>query len=79
MTREEAKQKALYYINKWINEFGEDEPFMSCPKPGKNIWTFKEAKESVENDKNLEGIDDNLIDDILKLDEYLQQQKNNRE
>lgn len=78
MTREEAKKKALDCINKGIEEYGEDAPFMSCPMPGKNTWTFKEAKEAVENDISLEGINDNLIDDILKLDEYLQQQKDIR-
>ncbi len=75
MTREEAKQKALSCIEEGIKKYGENAPFMSCPKPGKNTWTFKEAKEAVEQDKSLEGINDNLIDDILKLDEYLQQMK----
>ena len=79
MTREEAKKKALDSINEGIAKFGEDAPFMRCPMPGKNTWTFKEAKESVEKDTCLEGTNDNLIDDILKLDEYLRQQhKDNR-
>ena len=77
MTREEAKKKALDCINEGIEKYGENAPFMKCPMPGKNMWTFKEAKEAVEKDVSLEGIDDNLIDDILRLDEYLQQQKNN--
>lgn len=74
MTREEAKKLAIETIEKGIAEYGLDSPFMSCPRSGKNTWTFKEAKESIEQDKCLEGLDHNLIDDLMRLDEYLIEQ-----
>ena len=71
MTREQAKQILLKDVEKNIKKFGEDTVAVMSPMPGKNSWTWKEYKEAVINDTNLEGTEDmNPIDSILKYDEY---------
>jgi len=66
MTREEAKQIALKEIEEGIRQEGEDAIFMMSPKTGKCSWTYKEARESILEDKCLEDSNVNLIDMILK-------------
>ena len=71
MTREEAKQILLEEIKEYIKEEGEDGIALQCPKPGKNSWTWKEYKEAVVNDTDLEGCEDsNPIDTLLDLEEW---------
>lgn len=71
MTREEAKRIALDEIEKFEREIGLDGEFMKAPKTGKCVWTVREYKEAIEQDKCLEGTDDNPIDDILLLEKWL--------
>lgn len=70
MTRERAKQLALYFINKEIKEKGIDSIYCMAPQPGKNTWTCRECKEAIEQDKCMLGAT-NPIDDTLKLEKYL--------
>lgn len=70
MTREEAKEIALKEIESGIMKEGEDANFLMSPKTGKCVWTYKEAKESVLEDKCLEDSNINLIDTVLKYAEY---------
>lgn len=71
MTREEAKQIALKEIEEGIRQEGEDAVFMMSPKTGKCSWTYKEAKESILEDKCLEDSNCNLVDLVLNYDKYL--------
>ena len=73
MTRDEAKKIALDAILKEIEKHGEDYVFMCAPQKGKNSWTLREARESILEDKNLEGSSSNLIDGILNLDKYMKE------
>lgn len=76
MTREEAKQLALKEVEEGIRKNGENAIFMMSPKIGKDSWTWKEAKESILEDKALEDSGNyNLIDSILKYDEYKNSKK----
>lgn len=70
MTRERAKEIALRLVNESIKREGEDGIYMMCPKPGKNTWTYKEAKESILEDKSLEDTNTNIIDLVIEYDEY---------
>ena len=70
MTREEAKEIALWLVNESIKQHGEDGIYVMCPKPGKNSWTYKEAKEAILEDKPLEDSNNNIIDMIIEYDEY---------
>ena len=77
MTREEAKNIAINWIQTQIDKFGPDHVFMMAPKPGKNTWTNQEVMDSIINDTPLEGCNDNLIDQILELDKWKKEHKNN--
>ena len=70
MTREEARKIALDNIKQGIEKDGENAIFCAMPRPGKNSWTLKEALEAIENDKCLEGTEDNIIDMVLDLERY---------
>jgi len=70
MTREEAKKIALKQVEDDIVKHGEDAIYMMSPKIGKDYWTYKEAKESILKDECLEDTTINLIDSILKYEEY---------
>ena len=71
MTREQAKQILLKDVEKNIKKFGEDTVAVMSPMPGKNSWTWKEYKEAVINDTDLEGCkDSNPIDMLLDYEEY---------
>lgn len=75
MNREEAKQIALKEIEEGIRQEGEDAVFMMSPKTGKCSWTYKEARESILEDKCLEGSNDNLIDMVLKYEKYMEERQ----
>ena len=75
MNREEAKKFALAEIDKDIEKNGEDAIFCKAPQPGKNSWTLKEARESIINDTEMENSGMNIIDSVIKLDEYINQNK----
>ena len=71
MTREQAKQILLKSIEKEIKKYGEDTVAVMSPMPGKNSWTWKEYKEAIINDTDLEGCEDsNPIDSLIRYDEY---------
>lgn len=70
MTREEAKEIALRMVNECIEKYGEDAIYIMAPKPGKNSWTYKEAKESILEDKCMEDSNTNIIDMIIEYEEY---------
>lgn len=70
MKREQAQRYLLRDIEKHIIEEGESGIAMMAPQPGKNVWTWKEMKEAVLEDKELEGGGGNPIDDLLKYEEY---------
>lgn len=71
MTREEAKQILLKSVEKEIKKHGEDATAVMSPMPGKNSWTWKEYKEAVVNDTDLEGCkNSNPIDSLLRYEEY---------
>jgi hypothetical protein len=50
---------------------------MKAPQRGKNTWTNQEVMDSILNDTPLEGCNDNLIDQIIALDKWAQEHKNN--
>lgn len=77
MTREEAKKFAINWAQMQIDKFGPDHVFMRAPKRGKNTWTNQEVMDSILNDTPLEGCNDNLIDQIIALDKWAQEHKNN--
>lgn len=77
MTREEAKNIAINWAQMQIDKFGPDHVFMSAPQPVKNTWTNQEVMDSIINDTPLEGSNDNLIDQIIALDKWEQEHKNN--
>jgi len=68
ITREEARQMALFDIEKEISKRGEDAVIVRCPMPGKNSWTAKEYKEAILEDKCLENTKSNPIDDYFALE-----------
>lgn len=71
MTREQAKQILLKDVEKNIKKFGEDADAILMTRIGKNSWTWKEYKEAVINDTDLEGCkDSNPIDMLLDYEEY---------
>ena len=71
MTRNEAQQIVLKEVENEIKKYGEDGIALLCPKPGKNSWTWKEYKEAVMNDTDLEGCENsNPIDAFLNLEEW---------
>ena len=71
MTREQAKKILLKSLEKEIKKHGENTVAVMSPMPGKNSWTYKEYKEAVINDTDLEGCEDsNPIDSLIKYDEY---------
>jgi hypothetical protein len=71
MTREQAKQILLKSIEKEIKKYGEDTVAVMSPMPGKNFWTYKEYKDAVINDTDLDGCEDsNPIDSLIRYDEY---------
>jgi hypothetical protein len=71
MTREQAKQILLKSLEKEIKKHGENTVAVMSPMPGKNSWTYKEYKEAVINDTDLEGCEDsNPIDSLIRYDEY---------
>lgn len=77
MTRIEAQQYLLKEVEKEILEHGEDGIALQCPKLGKNSWTWKEYKEAVVNDTDLEGCEDsNPIDTLLDLDNWRKEHNN---
>lgn len=75
MTRQEAQNSLLRWIDNEIAECGENETFMVSPKTGKNRWTLKEAREAVINDVNLEGCNSNPIDDVLLHEKWKSEHK----
>lgn len=71
MTREEAKQILLQQLEKDIKKHGEDGIALMSPRIGKDHWTYKEYKEAVVNDTDLEDCEDsNPIDTLLRYEEY---------
>ena len=70
MTREQAKNIILKTVKKEIKKDGEDAIALMSPKTGKDHWTWKEYKEAVINDTNLEDSSMNPIDSMLKYEEY---------
>ena len=77
MTREEAKQILLEEIEEYIKKEGEDGIALKCPKLGKNSWTWKEYKEAVVNDTDLEGCEDsNPIDTLIDLENWRKEHNN---
>lgn len=71
MTREEAKKILLMEADKEIKKHGEDATAVMSPKIGKDHWTWKEYREAVVNDTNLEDCtDSNPIDMLIRYDEY---------
>lgn len=78
ITREQAKQIALDYVNKEIENHGEDYIIMEAPMPGKNIWTAKEYKDAIINDTWLENTTENPIDAIINFYNW-QKRKENHE
>ena len=77
MTREEAKQILLEEIEEYIKKEGEDGIALQCPKLGKNSWTWKEYKEAVINDTDLEGCEDsNPIDTLIDLENWRKEHNN---
>lgn len=67
ITREQAKQIALDYVNKEIENHGEDCIIIEAPMPGKNTWTAKEYKDAIINDTWLENTTENPIDAIINF------------
>lgn len=77
MTRIEAQQYLLKEVEKEILEHGEDGIALMCPQPGKNYWTWKEYKEAVINDTDLEYCkDSNPIDAVLNLEKWKKEHNN---
>lgn len=77
MTREQAKYILLQDVDEEIRNNGEDGIALMCPQPGKNSWTWKEYKEAVMNDTDLEGCEDsNPIDTLLDLENWRKEQNN---
>jgi hypothetical protein len=77
MTRIEAQQYLLKEVEKEILEHGEDGIALMCPQPGKNFWTWKEYKEAVINDTDLESCkDSNPIDAVLNLEKWKKEHNN---
>ena len=77
MTRIEAQQYLLKEVEKEILEHGEDGIALMCPQPRKNFWTWKEYKEAVINDTDLENCkDSNPIDAVLNLDKWKKEHNN---
>ena len=72
MTRKQAQEWLLHHINEKIEQYGEHEIAVACPKRGKNSWTYNEFKHAVENDICLEGSTMNPIDDSIKYFDYIQ-------
>lgn len=71
MTREQAKQILLQQVENDIKRHGEDAIALMSPRVGKDHWTYKEYKEAVVNDTDLEGCEDsNPIDMLLSYEEY---------
>ena len=70
MTREQAKQIALKSADDEIQKHGEDAIALMCPKIGKDHWTWKEYKDAIINDTNLEDSETNPIDTILNYEKY---------
>ena len=70
MIRKEAKEIALRLVNECIEKYGEDAIYMMAPKPGKNSWTYKEAKESILEDRYMEDSNTNIIDMIIAYETY---------
>ena len=71
MTREQAKKILLISIEKEIKKHGENAPALMSPKIGKNLWTYKEYKEAVINDTDLEDCEDsNPIDSLINYENY---------
>lgn len=70
ISRKQAREMFLRDIDKEIKEHGEDAIAMMAPKPGKNTWTWKELKDAVLSDTELEGGGGNPIDDVLALERY---------
>jgi len=67
MTREEAKQILLQQFENDIKKHGEDGIALMSPRVGKDHWTYKECKEAVVNDTDLEDCEDsNPIDALLR-------------
>mgnify|MGYP006908834966 CR=1 FL=1 len=75
MTREEAKLIALKEIEEGIRQEGENTVFIMSPKTGKCSWTYKEARDSILEDKCLEGSNANLIDMVLKYEKYMEKRQ----
>ena len=66
ITREEAKKILLESVQKEIKKHGEDAIALMSPCIGKCSWTWKEYKDAVENDTNLENTSMNPIDTYLR-------------
>ncbi len=75
ITREQAKQIALGYVNKEIEMHGEDCIIISAPTIGKNTWTAKEYKDAVINDTCLENTTENPIDSIINFYNWQKKKK----
>jgi hypothetical protein len=74
--REEIKQYCLDELRRLVNNDpkGEDGYFMMSPKIGKDVWTYKEAIESVTEDKPLEDSGNyNIIDSTIKYLRYIEE------
>ena len=71
MTREEAQEALLKIVEKEILEHGEDDIAVMSPMLGKNSWIWKEYKEAVINDTNLNGTSDvNPINMYIEFDKW---------
>lgn len=77
MTRKEAQEILLKSVEKEIAKHGEDALAVAMPRKGKNSWTWKEYKEAVINDTDLEGCEySNPIDSVLRLDKWKKEHNN---
>lgn len=76
MTREEVKKQLLNEIDKSAEKHGGlDEIFCKAPQVGKSIWTWREYREAVEQDKPMENSTSNPIDVYIKYLEYIKKKK----
>jgi len=70
MTRQEIQKFLIEDFKKEIAENGENAVFCAAPQPGKNIWTLKEALESIEADIEMENSGMNIITSVIEYQQY---------
>ena len=75
MTRKEIQQWLLDEFDILIKKHGANAIYVTCPKIGKNTWTYQEMRDAVEKDEILEGYGRNPIDEFIHFIEYTEKMK----